>query len=324
MSIWVAIGIMVLCFAVLTKCADWFVDGAVGIAEYLKVPQMLIGIVLMSLATTSPELAVSVMSAFEGKPEMALGNAVGSVIVDDGVALGLGAIFAPEPIAVNPFLLKTTGIFLVVVDVVAYMMVFDDHTLSRGEGGVLILLFVVYMVFAYKMRKRSQDPEPLGELAEIEVAIKGKGLGGLIVWFVIGVLGVLVSSHFIVGSATVIAEFLGVSGAVIGLTVVAIGTSLPEIATAVTSAKKGHGELMVGNILGADILNICWIAGASALVNPLVVQPRVIHFSFPAMLVIVISMLIVMRTRHQLARGEGVFLFGLYLVYLALMVILFL
>ncbi|MFT5367777.1 MAG: cation:H+ antiporter [Candidatus Latescibacterota bacterium] len=324
MGIWGAIGVLILCFLVLTKCADWFVDGAVGIAEYLKVPQMLIGIVLMSLATTSPELAVSVMSAFEGKPEMALGNAVGSVIVDDGVALGLGAFFAAAPIAVNPFLLKTTGIFLIVVDVVAYAMVFNDHTLSRGEGGVLVLLFVVYMVFAYVMRKRSQEPENLDELSEIEDAIKGKGLGGLIFWFVIGVVGVLISSHYIVGSATVIAEFLGVSGAVIGLTVVAIGTSLPEIATAVTSAKKGHGELMVGNILGADILNICWIAGASALVNPLVVQARVIHFSFPAMLIIVISMLVMMRTGHRLTRSEGVFLFVLYLVYLGMMVKLFL
>lgn len=324
MSIWVAVGILIVCFVVLTKCADWFVDGAVGIAEHLKVPKMLIGIVLMSLATTSPELAVSVMSALEGQPEMALGNAVGSVIVDDGVALGLGALFAAGPIAVNPYLLKTTGVFLIVVDIVAYMMVFNDHTLSRGEGGILVLLFVVYTIFAYMTRKHSQATEDLDELAEIEEAIEGKGLGGLMLWFVIGLVGVLISSHYIVDAATVIAGFLGVSGAVIGLTVVAIGTSLPEIATAVTSAKKGHGELMVGNILGADILNICWIAGASALVNPLVVQPRVIHFSFPAMIIIVVAMLIMMRTRHQLSRCEGVILFALYLVYLGMMMKLFL
>jgi len=323
-SIWVAVGVLVICFVVLTKCADWFVDGAVGIAEYLNVPQMLIGIVLVSLATTSPELAVSVMSALQGYPEMALGNAVGSVIVDDGVALGLGAFFAAAPIAVNPYLLRTTGIFLIVVDVIAYMMVFNDYTLSRGEGGVLVFLFGVYTVFAYVTRKRSQTEENLEELAEIEEAIEGKGLGGLIVWFVVGLVGVLVSSHFIVEASVVIASFLGVGEAVIGLTIVAIGTSLPEIATAVIAAKKGHGELMVGNILGADILNICWIAGASALVNPLVVQPRVIHFSFPAMLVMVISMLIVMRTGHRLTRGEGVFLFVLYLGYLGMMVKLFL
>lgn len=324
MSIWVAIGVLILCFIVLTKCADWFVDGAVGIAEYLNVPQMLIGIVLVSLATTSPELAVSVMSALQGHPEMALGNAVGSVIVDDGVALGLGAFFAAAPIAVNPYLLKTTGIFLIVVDVIAYMMVFNDSTLSRGEGGVLVALFVVYTVFAYVTRKRSQNTESMEELADIEEAIKGTGLGGLIFWFVIGLVGVLISSHFIVDASVVIASFAGVSEAVIGLTIVAIGTSLPEIATAVIAAKKGHGELMVGNILGADILNICWIAGASALVNPLVVQPLVIHFSFPAMLIMVISMLIMMRTGYELTRREGVFLFVLYLVYLAMMVKLFL
>ena len=324
MSIWAAFGVLILCFIVLTKCADWFVDGAVGIAEYLNVPQMLIGIVLVSLATTSPELAVSVMSALQGHPEMALGNAVGSVIVDDGVALGLGAFFAAAPIAVNPYLLKTTGIFLIVVDVIAYMMVFNDSTLSRGEGGVLVVLFVVYTVFAYVTRKRSQEDGGMEELAEIEEAIKGTGLGGLIFWFGVGLAGVLVSSHFIVDASVVIASFAGVSEAVIGLTVVAIGTSLPEIATAIMAAKKGHGELMVGNILGADILNICWIAGASALVNPLVVQPLVIHFSFPAMLIIVISMLVMMRTGHKLTRGEGVILVLMYLAYLAVMVKLFL
>jgi len=263
------------------------------------------------------------MSALEGKPEIALGNAVGSVIVDDGVALALGAFMASSAIGINPYLLKTTGIFLIVVDVVAYAMAFDG-TLGRLEGGVLIMLFVIYTAFAYVTRKRSQESETLEELAEIEESIAGKGLGGLIFWFCLGLLGVLIASHYIVGSATVIASFFGVSNAVIALTVVAIGTSLPEIATAVTSARRGHGELMVGNILGADILNICWIAGASALVNPLVVPARVIHFSFPAMLIIVVTMLVMMRTRHQLARREGVFLFVLYVIYLGMTAWMFL
>ncbi|MDA0711285.1 MAG: calcium/sodium antiporter [bacterium] len=324
MTIWVAVAVLAVCFLVLTKCADWFVDGAVGIAEHLKVPQMLIGIVLVSMATTSPELAVSVMSALQGHPEMALGNAVGSVIVDDGVALGLGILFASAPIAVNPYLLRTTGLFLIVVDLIAYAMVFNDYTLSRYEGAVLVMLFAVYMVFVYVTRKRSQQPQDLAELTEIEESIEGKGLASLLIWFMVGLLGVLVSSHFIVEASVVIASSLGVSEAVIGLTIVAIGTSLPEIATAVIAAKKGHGELMVGNILGADILNICWIAGASALVNPLVVSRQIIHFSFPAMLIIVIGMLIMMRTGHRLTRAEGVFLVFLYCVYLAMMAKLFL
>ena len=323
MGIWEATGILVVCFAVLIKCADWFVDGAVGIAEYLNVPKMLIGIVLVSLATTSPELAVSVMAALSGHPEMALGNAVGSVIIDDGVALGLGALVAPAAIAVNPYLLKTTGIFLIAVDIIAYAMVFDG-TLGRVEGGVLVAVFVVYSVFAYITRGRTEGPEALEELEEIEGAIEGKTMSGLIFWFCVGLAGVLISSHFIVDAATVVAAYFGVSEAVIALTIVAIGTSLPEVATSVAAARRGHGELMVGNILGADILNICWIAGASALANPLVVQPEVIHFSFPAMLIIVISMLVMMRTRHQLARGEGVFLLVLYVIYLAMTAKMFL
>ncbi len=324
MSVPVAFGVLIVCFLILTRCAGWFVDGAVGIAEHLKLPKMLIGIVLVSLATTSPELAVSVQSALRGNPEIALGNAVGSVIVDDGVALGLGALVASTPILVNPYLLKTTGIFLIVVDLAAYAMAFDG-TLNRVEGVVLILLFGVYCVFAYMTRRRSSEAEaPMEELAEIEAAIAGRGLGTLILWFVIGLVGVLISSHFVVDSAVVIAEFFGISNAVIGLTVVAIGTSLPEIATAVTAARKGHGGIVVGNILGADILNICWIAGASATVNPLVVEPRVIHFSFPAMLIIVGAMLVMMRTRHRLTKGEGVFLLALYGVYLGLIAKLFL
>ena len=246
---------------------------------------------------------------------MALGNAVGSVIVDDGVALGLGALVAAGPIAINPYLLKTTGIFLVTVSLTAYAMAFDG-TLGRVEGGVLIALFCAYIIFIYMSRKRSTDGED--ELEDIEEAIAGKGLGILMGWFVVGLIGVLISSHFLVGAAVVIASFFDVGEAVIGLTIVAFGTSLPEVATAVTAARKGHGEIMVGNILGADVLNICWIAGASALVNPLVVGARVTHFMFPIMLVIVVSMLVMMRTRHQLARGEGIFLIALYGMYLIL------
>ncbi len=309
---------------VLAKCASWFVDGAVGIAEYLNVPKMLIGIVLVSLATTSPELAVSVLSALEGHPEMALGNAVGSVIVDDGVALPLGVLVAGTPILINPYLLRTTGIFLIVVDLAAYAMAFDGR-LGRAEGGVLLLLFVAYTVFAYVTRRRSSEAEGnrLEELQEIEASIEGRGLGMLLLWFCVGLVGVMISSHFIVGSAVAIASELGVSEAVVALTVIAIGTSLPEIATGVTAARGGHGEIVVGNILGADILNICWIAGASAVVNPLVVAPKVIHFSFPAMLAIVLAMLVMMRTGHRLTRIEGFVLLAVYGVYLTLTGILF-
>ena len=144
MSVTVAVIVLVLCFAVLAKCAGWFVDGAVGIADHFHVPKMLIGIVLVSLATTAPELAVSVMSAMSGAAEIALGNAIGSVIVDDTVAIGLAAMVASAPIVVNPGLLKTTGLFLIAVDLIAYYLVWDGE-LSRAEGAVLLVLEAMKM-----------------------------------------------------------------------------------------------------------------------------------------------------------------------------------
>ena len=323
MSLPVAVAVMAICFVVLTKCASWFVDGAVGIAEHFNVPKTLIGIVLVSLATTAPELAVSVQSAYAGHAEIALGNAVGSVIVDDGVALALGVLLASHALQVNAYLLKTTGVFLIVVDLAAYAMAFDG-TLDRTGGAVLVALFVAYTVFMYRTRRRSAEDEVSDDLAAFEEAVAGKGMGVLLLWFAAGLVGVLLTSHWIVESAVAISRYAQVSEALIAMTVIAIGTSLPEIATAVTAARKGHGGIVVGNILGADVLNICWIAGASAVVNPLNVDTRVIHFSFPAMLVIVGAMLVMMRTGYRLTKSEGVVLLALYGIYLFLMVKLFL
>ncbi|MBS13385.1 MAG: hypothetical protein CME19_17485 [Gemmatimonadetes bacterium] len=317
MSVTVAFIVLAVCFAILAKCADWFVDGAVGIAEHFHVPKMLIGIVLVSMATTAPELAVSVMSAMSGAAEIALGNAIGSVIVDDTVAIGLAAAVTAAPIAADPKLLKTTGVFLVVVDLVAYYLVWDG-TLSRGEGAILLVGFFAYLIFTYITQRKSREMD--NDLEEIEESIAVQSVGSLVFWFVLGLGGVLVASHFIVDSAKVIATAFGISSGMIGLTVIAIGTSLPEIATGVAAGRRGHGEIVVGNILGADILNVCWIAGASAVVNPLIVGPREIHFMMPTMIVIVLAMLFMMRTGYRLTRVEGIILTSLYVVYLLMAV----
>lgn len=319
MSLTVALIVLVVCFAVLAKCADWFVDGAVGIAEHFAIPKMLVGIVLVSMATTAPELAVSVMSALDDSPEIALGNAIGSVIADDTLAIGLASLVSTAPIAVNPSLLKTTGLFLIAVDLIAYWLVWDG-VLSRGEGIFLLFLFFVYLVFTYITQKKQGITTGSGELAEIEQGIAGQSLSSLVLLFLLGLAGVLVASDFIVEAAKAIATAFGISAGMIGLTVIAIGTSLPEIATGVTAGRRGHGEIVVGNILGADILNVCWIAGASAALNPLVVGPKEIHFMMPTMLVVVLTMLIMMRTGFRLNKIEGGILVAFYAVYLGLAV----
>jgi len=314
MGFWPALGLMLVSFAILAKCADWLVEGAIGISQRLHMPPILIGIVVVSLGTTAPELAVSVQAALKGEAAMALGNAVGSVIYDDGLALALAALLAPVPILIDRTVLRSSAIFLIAVDVVGYALCLDG-TLSRGEGGVLVLGFVGYLVYSYLEQKRGQGQELPEEVTEEAQRSWGK----ILLFFAGGLVGVIFSSEWIVESASVVGLELGVPIEIVALAAVALGTSVPEVATCIIAARKGQGGLAVGNILGADILNICWIAGASAVVNPLVVQKDVINFMFPSMLVIVFSMLAMMRMGHRLVRWNGLVLLTLLVAYLVLL-----
>jgi cation:H+ antiporter len=309
MGIWTAFGLMAISFVILAKCADWLIEGAIEVARHLKAPPILIGIVIVGIGTTAPELAVSVTAALEGNPEVALGNAIGSVIYDDGIALPLAALFAPAAILVDRTVLRSAAIFLIAVDLLAYYLAFDG-TLGRGEGALLVLFFVAYLIYTYWEQKRSGSREALEDDGE------ARSWPVVLVLFTGGLVGVLVSSDWIVAATPVVATALGVPNVIIGLVMVALGTSIPEIATCIIAARKGQGSLAVGNILGADILNICWIAGASAIVNPLTVEREVINFMFPSMIVIVLTMLGLMRMGHQLTRWKGVVLMVMCAIYL--------
>jgi cation:H+ antiporter len=309
---------MLFSFVILAKCADWFIEGAIGVAQRLHMPPILIGIVVVSLGTTAPELAVSVRASLKGEAAMALGNAVGSVIYNSGLALALAALLAPALILIDRMVLRSSGLFLVVVQLAAYAFCLNG-ALERGEGALLVLAFVGYLGYSYweQRRNRRQNPELLEELG----ALAQRRWRTILLLFGGGLTGVFFSSGWIVDSATVVALELGVPSVIVALAAVALGTSIPEVATCIIAARRGQGSLAVGNILGADILNICWIAGASAVVNPLVVEPEVINFMFPSMLVIVFAMLAMMRFGHQLKKWHGGVLLGLLVVYLALLFI---
>lgn len=302
-------------FIVLAKCADLFVDASVGIANRFQVPKLVIGIVLVSLATTAPELSVSLMSALRGQPEMALGNAVGSVICDDGLALAFAGVLAAAPIAIMPNVLRTSGFFLLLVEMLAFTFVAFDGALERVEGAMLVGLFAAYLFFLYRQHKQGRFKEGLdagGTAAGTE-----KSVLRLSLIFAAALAGIILASEFIITSATAIARSFGIPEAVIALTLVAFGTSIPEVATCIVAARKKEGAIAVGNILGADIMNICWVAGASAIANDLVLSRKQIFFMFPSMFVIVGAMLIMLRMGYRLTRRKGLILFALYIAYLA-------
>lgn len=315
---WIAITVA---FFVLFKCADAFVDASVGLAERFHIPRLVIGIILVSLATTAPELAVSLTAALQGNPEMALGNAIGSVICDDGLAMGFAGLFAATPIAVIPVVLKSAGIFLIGIQIITFLFVFFDATLGRLEGCVLVLLFAGYIAYLFRQHKKGILHEETGMTdAHHKETVS---IAKLMVLFFFSLAGIIIASRFVITSATTIALSFHISETVIAMTLVAFGTSIPEVATCISAARKGEGAIAVGNILGADIMNICWVAGASAIANSLTIAPKDLAFMFPSMFIIVGAMLCMLRAGYNLNRTKGAVLLGLYVCYLIAFFILF-
>lgn len=300
---------------ILGKCADWFVEGAVGVAERLRLPHMLVGLVLVSIATTAPELFTSLLAALQGMPEAALGNAVGSVVVNAAFALGLAAAMSARPLPADPGVFRSSALVFALAAGLAFIFSLDG-LLAQWEGAVLVLIYAGYVVWQYaRLREKkgsaeeAQLPPELAEDVEaVERDLAGAGWGKTLALFTGGLLGVLLGSRLLLAGAEGIAAAIGMSSVVMGLTVTAIGTSVPEIATAATAALKNRGGIGVGNIIGANILNICWVAGLSASVNPLAIGQTDVWFMFPAMFILIGAMLAMLRQDYQLTRGNGLVL----------------
>lgn len=314
MNIYLFILFLAAAFYVLSKSADYFVSSAIEISEIFSVPKVFIGIVLVAFATTAPEFAVSVQSAYMGHPEIALGNAIGSVICDDAVAMALGAIVSISPIAVDRRYLVIAGPFLLFIDGLSYFFAFDG-IFSRLEGLILVMILFAYIAFILfiEIKRRgnnqisndkSQESKPL------------PAIGKQTIIFILALGGVILSSNIVIWSSINIAKIFSVPETVIGFSVIAIGTSLPEISTCITAALKKEGDIAVGNIIGADIFNVLWIIGVSALVNPIEVEKKVINFAFPWMIFIVFTMLVFMRIKFQIGKPKGFILVSLYAIYL--------
>ena len=327
-NIYVNFIIIAIAFYILFKAADLFVDAAIGISQDLHIPKFIVGVIIVGFATTAPEITVSVISAIKGESEFALGNALGSVIVDDGVALGLAAVFAPVPVVVNRMTMFKMGSFLLASLALSYFLA-SNGIISRGEGSILVvMLFAYWGKIIWNEAKRCRERNK--QSCEIEVEKAEGDLKSHIMKFVFGLTGVIIASHFIVGAAEHIAVFFNVPKVIIGLTVIAIGTSLPEISTAIIAARKGEGEIAVGNIIGADLLNVLWIIGVSSMVRPInIANDRItvklfklvfdnipsVHFSFIWSSIFCFLAILFVITRQKLVRWEGYVLLSLYVVY---------
>jgi cation:H+ antiporter len=308
---------------VLAKGADWLVDGAVGVASKLRVPTLIIGIVLVGFGTTMPEFTVSLISAVQRHSEIALGNAVGSVIVNVSIALALGVIVAPTVLRVERSMFLSIGLVFFGASVLAFVLALDGR-IGRVEGLVLLAAlaaYVFYLVVSERKRKARKFEQEVVE--EVESHVLEGGLAKFVFVFLGGLVVVVVASKFLVEAAVNIAGRLGISKTIIGLTIVAIGTSLPEIATSVVASRKGHGELAFGDVMGANVLNLLWIIGGASVARPIIVTRAEIYFMFPFMVGIVAAMFLLARIGYTLNRWKSLVLVGLYLIYTAATILVF-
>ncbi len=307
---------IVLGFALLVWSADRFVDGAASTAKHLGMPSLLIGILIVGFGTSAPEMVVSAIAAYEGNPGLALGNAIGSNIVNIALILGITAIVAP--IAVNSKIVKKEiPLLLLIVLFTGYLLL--DNTLTLFEGVILLAGFfalVLWSVFAaFRSRGDSFEDQMDIELNEDIMSLK---VG--IMWLVFGLILLIASSRLLVWGAVGVANSFGVSDLIIGLTIVALGTSLPELAASVMAARKGEHDIAIGNVVGSNMFNLLAVIGIAVIIAPMNSIPlEVLQRDWTIMLLLTIALFVMaygFKGRNgRINRVEGTILILCYVAY---------
>ena len=293
-------------FVMLIKGADWFVDGAASLAAKFGIPQLVIGLTIVAMGTSAPEAAVSISAALQDNAGITIGNVVGSNILNVLVILGLASVIIP--IAVKKSTIRYEIPFTILVTGVLAVLGLWDNEISRLEGVILWVLFIVYLAYLFVMTKK-------GDADAEENESKLDKVWKMVIFILIGGGLIVFGSDVTVDAATKIAGYFGMTDRLIGLTIVALGTSLPELITSVTAAKKGNADIAIGNIVGSNIFNILFVVGTTALITPVVYAQNFIVDSIVAVVAMVLLWLLVINKDKKLKRWGGVILLIGYVGY---------
>lgn len=311
--------LLVIGFALLIKGADWFVDGASSIAKILRISPLLIGLTIVAFGTSSPEATVSILAALDGSAEVALGNVIGSSIFNITLVVGLTALLNPLKVESEtirkeiPFTLLGSAVLLVLISDIA-LQGFSENLLTRSDGLIFLLIFTVFMYYIFEVARNNRDKIPVEETSE--KATWGKNTFRTI----IGLAAIIFGGELVVRNSTEIAVSLGMSETLVGLTIVAIGTSLPELVTSIMAAIKKQSEIALGNIVGSNIFNILFVLGTSSLITPLPVNSK-IFVDIGLLVILTVILLVFSRTNFRIGKIEGTFLAVAYILYLVFIII---
>ena len=294
---------LALGFFLLVKGADWFVDGASGLARKLGIPQLVIGLTIVAMGTSLPEAAVSISAALRGNAEITIGNIVGSNILNILIILGVTALIATLKVADSTVRYEIP--FMIVVTFVLLWLGYTGGQVTWLEGVILWVLFLLYLRYLYMMAKKGKEEE-----REAEQLSTAKIIGLILA----GVVMIVVGSNFAVEGASNLAKALGSSQRFIGLTIVAFGTSLPELVTSVSAARKHNADIAIGNIVGSNIFNILFIVGTTALITPVTFASGFVVDTLIAAAVGILLFVCVARTK-ELRKKAGIVMLLAYILY---------
>lgn len=312
MSIWVELLLFVIGLVLIVKGGDLFVDAASWIAEVSGIPKFIVGATIVSLATTLPEMIVSVMAAVEGKVDMAVGNAVGSVTANTALIFAIAVLFMTVELTRRQYLTKS------VILIASSAVVLLASLTGQFQFWGTIVLFLLFFAFIFENVKQARL-----EMHDAEKpAFSGKELTKNLVMFVLGAAGIVVGSRLLVDSGSAIATYLGVPESIIAVTLVAVGTSLPELVTTITSIIKKQSSLSAGNIIGANIIDLCLILPLCDLVSAekLPISHQSIVLDMPVCLLVVVTCVLPMLLRQKSSKVQGAVLLVLYIGYLIVLI----
>ena len=300
----------------ITKGADIFIECTVQIGKKTGISELILGATIVSFATTLPELTVSVFASIDNHTTMSLGNAVGSIICNTGLILGLVALISPFKVDKKMFFSKSV---ILLIAVIALMILGTNGTISQGDGLLLIVLLSVYM---YSNIKSVSGKNKIGGLSNMRADSGNNSkpnkheslkIGAL---FVLGLIMMVIGSKLLVDNGVKLASYIGIPQGVISLTVIALGTSLPELVSSLTAIRKKHHGISVGNILGANILNITSVIGISSLINDLPILAQNIRVDFVFVIILLLTLIIPTIKSSKIYRLQGVVLLGTYIIYI--------
>lgn len=310
MQILIQFVLLAVGFVLLMKGADWFVEGASKIADKFGIPQLVIGLTIVAMGTSLPEAAVSISAALKGSAELTIGNILGSNILNVFIILGLTSVICAVPVKKSTVRYEIP--FTIGITVVLAVMGLLDNQVSRLEGIGLWVLMIVYLLYLLRMAKNGEPLEEVPEAGKKDTVLK------MVLMVVVGAVMIVLGSNVTVDAATELAIIFGMDERLIGLTIVALGTSLPELVTSVTAAVKGKSDIAIGNIVGSNIFNILFVVGTTAIITPVSYSADFLVDSIVAAAAMVLLFVCVLRRQKLTRLGGAIMLVGYaaYFVYL--------